>query len=262
MVISDKTSKYLHDEKEQSTATAALTRFLFFLDKQKKVLGEINQKSTNSLDIQSLLKHNEELSHLAQDFIYTLRLESGEIGALSSLFDLGKTLEIVYLNQLNRAKEKGLNLVVLPQEKKALPLQPRENLKIKVEKSIFPEVFVLGNESWVIDSLTRLLELCYLTSQTESTISISLSREGGLAKINIYCAKPTILAKESPYLFEKFYATLNLPSLRQASGLEGYIANNLLSRMGANIEIQNAKDSPEFSYIITFGANEITSPPH
>jgi len=260
LIIIDKTSKYLQEQKEQSTANAALERFLFFLENQKKVLDKFTQKSTYNLDILSLLKQNEELSHLAQDFIYTLRLESGEVGALSSLFDVGKTLEAIYQDQLWKAKELGLTLTA-PQEKKELPIQPRGNLKIKVEKRIFPKFFILGNESWVQDSINRILELCYLTSEKGLTIPILLIKESDLVKINIYCEKPTISPKDSHFLFEKFYANLtNLPGLSQTSGLEGFITQNLLSRMGASIKIEAVKDSPGFSYVITFGANEITTP--
>lgn len=246
LVIYDKTSKNLAAKKQHSVAVNALSKFLFFLNNQKQSLESIPK--TN--DVTKLLVQNERLAHLAEDFVYTLRLQSGEIGSLSNLVDLGLILESILDYQKKRAWEFSIVLTTptFDQNKTVLP---KGNLKFATKHKIFPETYVMGDDIWIKDSIVRILELVYRISAKKSTVAVSLETEADLVRIVIKCFKTTISEQQAVGLFEQFSEEFsNLPQLAWATGLEGYIAKSLLQRLGAYIYVES-KNS--LNFIITFG---------
>ena len=137
------------------------------------------------------------------------------------------------------------------------PIMPKTKITITTKHKIFPEVYVIGNEVWIKDSVERILELAYRVSVKKSIVSLSLEAEENLAKIIIKCFRTTVSEGQAAALFEEFSQKISgLPQLDWTTGLEGHIARSLLARMGAHIFVEN-KESLNFT--ITFGLHSQAS---
>ncbi|OGE10119.1 hypothetical protein A3A60_00430 [Candidatus Curtissbacteria bacterium RIFCSPLOWO2_01_FULL_42_26] len=247
LVIYDKTSKALEVKKQQNTIDAALSKFIFFLENQKNSIESLKTAS----DTARLLAQNERLTHLAEDFVYALRLQSGEIGSLSNLVDLGLVLQSVIDFQRKKAQTFSVILEIPTAQSQYRPIMPKTKITIATKHKIFPEVYVIGNEVWIKDSVERILELAFRVSVKKSIVILSLEVEGDLAKIVIKCFRTMVSEGQAAALFEEFSPQLsNLTQLSWTTGLEGYIARSLLARMGAHIFVES-KESLNFT--ITFG---------
>jgi len=256
LIVEDRSAKEEVKTKKESLTQAALSRFLSLLDKQKNVFTNLEISLSTKEKIKDLTRQNEELEHLAQDFIYALRLESGEIGALTNLVDIGKiTQEVIDASRI-RAKELGI-ILTIPQISKPQVTLPKTGLKIPQEKKVFPVVYALGNFIWIKDSLKRIMELAMLLCQKNKEVTIEVAREENLAKVRITSINNNVTTDLANQLFEKFYGGPGfLPELSQTSGLEGYIAKNLIERMGGNISVESQKNPALLIFTITFGVKE------
>jgi len=200
LVIYDKTSKALEVKKQQNTIDAALSKFIFFLENQKNSIESLKTAS----DTARLLAQNERLTHLAEDFVYALRLQSGEIGSLSNLVDLGLVLQSVIDFQRKKAQTFSVILEIPTAQSQYRPIMPKTKITIATKHKIFPEVYVIGNEVWIKDSVERILELAFRVSVKKSIVILSLEVEGDLAKIVIKCFRTMVSEGQAAALFEEF----------------------------------------------------------
>lgn len=253
LVIADKSAQDIAKTERESTSSIVIGRFLTLLEQHQKELQSIAK--IDSTTYRELSDQNNKIGNLANDFVYAIKLESGEIGALTTLVDLGQVLQQVYYEQKSHAVDFGLKLA-LPNEESGKN-KFKTGIKVIARKRLFEETYVLGNEDWIKGALSKIFTVCFLACTKNSTVSFSLQKDGDLAKIVINCPKLTILPSQTPQLFEKFYANLsNSPQFASGSGLEGYIAKNLLSKMGASVNFQTAEKSPNVNAVITFGAQK------
>lgn len=248
-------------QKKQTTALLSLARFLSFLNDQKRKLEILQGKTPQRGEVNYILKENAMLENIASDFIYVLRLESGEIGALSSLIDLGQLTEDLLLDLKSQAKQKNLTLLRLTPQKQTPLVQPKGNLRLVREKETFPKVYIIGNIVWLKDGLMRIFELIFLLSQTGKEVGVQVDREEGQGVIRIFAPIYTFWGASSslmPELFEKFYGKLrDWPELAGSTGLEGYIAKSLIERMGGSLRFENRTRPPALAFTITFGLKEV-----
>jgi len=256
LIIRDQPAREEARKKGDSTASIALSKFLLFLSQQKQSFLDLEKNTPAGTQVQKLLGQNEELTHLAEDFIYTLKLEFGDVGSLVSLVDLGEIAQEVIAERKNHFQALGISLIVKNWQANESLIQPKTGLKIPVKKRVFSACYVLGNIAWIQDSLKRILELASLLCQKNQRVEIAITQEESLAKITISCQSNRIPADLASELFERFYGKLGeIPELTGTSGLEGFIAKNLIERMGANISAQVSKNSL-LTFTITFGVKE------
>ncbi|OGD86820.1 hypothetical protein A2164_02595 [Candidatus Curtissbacteria bacterium RBG_13_35_7] len=262
LIIQDRSHKDYTQKKVENITTAALGKFLDSLTRQKTVLHSIKQNNISLLQLNNLINQNLELSRFAQDFVYTLKLESGEIGALSDLLDLGEIIQDIMAEELIRAQDFNIMLYSKPQETEQEIVQPRSKSNIFRKHKIFPEVYITGNKSWIRNSVQRILELVYRTSYKNSIVTLNVKRIENMAKIEVVSPKNKLQAPQAYDLFEKFHGSLAMhPDLLTTSGLEGYIAKSLLERMGASIKISSENET-NLIFEITFGIKEETLKPN
>lgn len=259
LVVEDRSKKDIESKHKKTSSLLGLARFLSFLNSQKIQLQQLGRGNFTQNQIGSLVKQNRELEHLATDFIYTLIMESGEIGGLSSLVDIGDLIQEVIFEQKQLAQEYGVTLTHKTRIAEASPVAPKSTLKIPIEKGIFPKTNIVGNITWIKDSMYRILEIIFRLSQKGDNIEINVIRSEGLAAICINTKIAKIPPESAFELFEKFYGKLqDLPQLSESSGFEGFIAKSLIERMGGNINV--SKDgSGSLIFTITFGEKEISS---
>lgn len=256
LIVKDRSQKEQGQIKKESTALLALARFLTLLSSQKQMLGNLVAGNKMSRLADELNTQNQELEHLAYDFSYSLRLESGEIGSLSSLLDLGNLLQEVLEEEKPQAQK--LAIILAPKSKTQTPfIQPKLNLRIPLAKRVFPEVFTLGTIPWIKDSLKRILELLFALSQKKTKLEFAVERIEDLAQIQIFTQINNIPPELASELFEKFHGKLkDHPALSQTTGLEGFIAKSLIQRMGGNLFFEADPKTSNLVLKITFGLKE------
>lgn len=244
--------------KKEATAIIALEKFLSFLASEKEVFFDLEKKVTDKNQVKNLISQNVQLETLAQDFIYALRLESGEIGSLWTLCDLGMVAEEVVFWKKEQASRLGVTLVARVWEEKGLSLQPKSLvLQAKEGIRIFPEIYVVGNVSWIHDSLRRILELAIKLSDKGTQAEVEVRKVGDLGQFNISVLSNKIPDGLELDLFEKFYGKLStLAELASTSGLEGFIAKSLIDRMGGHITVDRLESIPKLVFTVTFGIKE------
>lgn len=251
LVIINKTSHNIAIGKQILEENLALNYFVNLLNSQKTAIEKIPKVGENISLLQNLSVQNEELSHLAHDFIYILKLDSGNIGALNSIVDVSEIVEKI-LSEKGKI-EKINNVIISPVEDYNQTIQP-VSFERNLKKRLFPKTTILGNEDLLTDAITRLLELTARISIPNALITVKVKNEQGVAIIYISSSKSIISTNEAQLLFEKFYSTLSkIPQLAQASGLEGYIASKLITQMGGSIQIDGAKDGKSLNFAVKFG---------
>jgi signal transduction histidine kinase len=254
LVVRNRSEKELAIATKGSISALALGRFLSFLTQQKQIFFDLEKDVSEKERIENLIRQNEELEHLAQDFIYAQRLESGEIGTLWTLCDLGKVAEELVLTQKSLAEELGVKLVTEPFVETEQAVQPKANIVVTDQKGVFPTLYVLGNINWINDSLKRILELALLLCQKGEEVKVEAAKRKDVAQVRIFSSGAKNLGGLAPDLFEKFHGRLeSLPELVQTTGLEGYIAKNLIERMGGSLSIETLANPPILIFSITFG---------
>lgn len=253
LIAEDRSTKDASAERKKTTILLTLARFFSVLNSQRKQLQLISGGNVSESLLGSLLEQNRKLERLATDFIYTLRLESGEIGVISSLIDLGDLMQEIIFDQKQLAWQYGVVLTHIPKAE-VIPLIPKGNLRVPVKKMIFPSIYTIGNTLWMKDSIDRILELIFFLSKKGDKIEVDVRRLSGLVQISIN-TQINIPAEGAVELFEKFYGKLSsLQVLSETSGFEGFIAKSLIARMGGNIKVENRDQ--RLIFIITFGEKE------
>lgn len=251
LVIINKTSQNVAIRKQILEENLALNYFVNLLNSQKTAIEKIPRSNENISLLQNLSVQNEELSHLAHDFIYILKLDSGNIGALNSIVDVSEIVEKI-LNEKENI-EKINNVIISPVQDNNQTIQP-VSFERNLKKRLFTQATVLGNENLLTDAITRLLELTARISMPNSLLTVQVKNEQGVAIIYISSSKSIISASDAPMLFEKFYSTLSkIPQLAQTSGLEGYIASKLIAQMGGSIQIDSVNDNKTLIFTVKFG---------
>lgn len=250
LVIKDLSGVELVQKSEKNAAITALSRFIEILNSQKKNFQQLVQYPRKTETIQQLITENLELEHLSQDFFYSLRLESGEIGSLSSLVDISETLEEVISEEKWQALERSIRII--PRNTTNELMIPRNSRQMAVRPMRFEKVYILANPAWLKDSLQRLLEIVILLSEKSGNIVLDVTRLETLARLTI--TAPIIIPTEDlGGIFEKFYPKLsNVKELSETSGLEGFIAKNLIERLGGHISIRNIPNSNLTNFEISF----------
>ncbi|OGD82966.1 hypothetical protein A2165_00930 [Candidatus Curtissbacteria bacterium RBG_13_40_7] len=252
LIAEDKAKKEKAGATGKTTTPLALARFLMLLRSQQRNLQSLSKDQSKIL-----LKQNQQLENLASDFVYALSLEQGEVGALSSLVDLTRTIEESTLEIKPLARELGITLVSIRPEEKNSVVAPKEGLRIPVAKGTFSHVYILGNSAWLSDSFKRIMGLILLLVRKGQKIEIDVLSFEGLAQIKITAPDLGISKEQIAQLFEKFNGKLaDDPRLSETSGLEGYIAKNLIERMAGNISVEEQKDPPQVTIVISFGEHQ------
>lgn len=244
-------------QKPESPASLGLSSFLRILNDQSINLLSLKKERLPAEKIKALVDKNVQLMRLAEDFIYSLKLESGEVGALSSLVDIGKVTGKIVEEQLGLIKELGLTLNIKSDLIKNNPVWPRNQISLATEKRVFPEIYVLGNEDWLKNSLRRILNLIILLTKTGGKVELEVTKSQGIVNISL-SSQPSHLKKEdASNLFEKFHGEIHgLAQLANTSGLDGYIAKNIIERMGGKVEINQGLNPSTLTLNITFGYQE------
>lgn len=222
--------------KKGEVSELALSRFAEVVARQKNELFAL-EKKTEPQNLEKLSQQTEILEGLAQDFVYTLKLESGEVGAISSIFDLSQVISGVF------EREKAM----------------AQDLSVKLEqKGKFREASVLGNVAWMNDALFRMLTLALYLCGKGKKVVVELFHEKELVKLQIMVETSLVPKEKVGDLFEKFYGSLSgIPTLSQTTGLEGYLAKSLIERMGGSVAAEAISSPPLLVFSITFG----TEPP-
>ena len=157
--------------------------------------------------------------------------------------------------------ELGVTLAAKRPEGTTPLVQPKEGLRIPVAKGVFPQVSVIGNTAWLTDSFKRIFGLILLLAKKDQKIEIEVLSNQGLAQIRITTPEVGIVKEQILDLFEKFHGRLkDEPRLSETSGLEGYIAKNLIERMAGNISVEQ-KEPPQITICISFGEHKTESNP-
>jgi PAS domain-containing protein len=254
LIVKDRTAKEEEEKEDQTTASLALSRFLSFLAQQKEIFYSFEKKSPTGRQIQNLVKQNGVLEILAQDFIYTLKLEAEEIGGLSSFVNISQLTDELIYEEIDHASQLGVKLIGLGGEEERL-VQPK-TLNIPIGGKSISGYHILGNPSFLHDSIKRLLDLSILLCKKEGEVKIEMGQEKGLVKLQISSVENAnaIPREWTDDLFEKFYGRLgNLVELSQTSGFEGFIAKSLIDRMGGNVTVTSKINPPLLIFTITFG---------
>ena len=243
-------------KKDISTANAALNRLLAILAKQKMQFLDLEKKVGKDKGTYELKVQNSDLVNLAGDFIYALKLDTGEVGAIFTLVDIGKASERAVVWAKQKASQFSISFFIKQILKEELVFPKSKN--IQIEKRVFPEVYVLGDSMWIEDSLKRILEIALTIAKAGSEVSFELLKANELVKINIYCAQIKISTEDLKGLFEKFYGKTSIfKELSSTSGLGGYIAKNLINRMGGTVDVGVDQSTSGVTFGITFGVTEI-----
>lgn len=255
LIVKDRQELEKSAQLHQKTAFITLTYFLDILNRQKSMI----LRMPKAVVAEPLKATNDQLERVSKDLFYSMRLESGELGAIYTLVDVGKLTEMVVEEEQKRLEDSGIKIETYSPVKRPEVTAPKGDEIFKVEKHVFEEIFVLGNSPWLKDSLLRLTNLFAMVCKAGQKIRIQASHEQNLSKIIIYLPQIGIDRTKAASLLEKFYGVLNQePRLANGTGLEGYVAKSLIEMMGGNIQITST--SQGLNIAISFGQPKIQAP--
>lgn len=243
--------------KQIQTSSLALSKFLQHLSLQKKSIQDINSNSNKSTSSTKLLEQNHTLEQMAEDLIYIMRIESGDTGTISNIFDIGLLIDKLILEENHTQNKNGVLLYpIIPSNKKGLLMPPQKKIQLQFLKRNFPDIYIVGNENIIKQSLKRILSLLYLTSYNRSSISVQVTKIKEIATISFISHENILTSPKANNLFEKYYGNLaDTKELSTGSGLEGYIAKTLLERTGAHIKTSTNTNNKSLTVSISFGVH-------
>ncbi len=236
MLVIKNISSQADQNQEKNIALTALKHFTALINKQKQNFAKLMQTPKSDDIVQDLIRQNLELEILSQDFFYALRLESGEIGSLASQIDIGKILEDIIFD-----KKWG---------------EMKKNVKIAAAQKSFEKIYIMANVDWFKEGISKLLEVITLLTSEGHVVKVDVSKQDVLAKVEISSAL-IVKNQDLEEIFRKFYGRLsNLKELEHTSGLEGFIAQNLIERSGGNIRLEKDSKPQSAIFKITFTSAE------
>ncbi|OGY23345.1 MAG: hypothetical protein A2Y57_00055 [Candidatus Woykebacteria bacterium RBG_13_40_7b] len=221
------------------------------------LLGEkINQKTKSQLEFVS--DYHKQLVTLTADFIYSLRLESGELEGLISLSDVGTvTSEAINLTRdlASNLKVEVVKKGIFEEEQENLPTAPKGQTVKPKEEYVFPTAYALANREWLKEAFRKIIEISLRITAEGRKVKVDVLPLKEIVSIKFFCSNSPVKETEISDLYKKFYGSLyGTVNLKGSSGLEIYIAKNLLEKMGGNLEIKKvASPFPGLLFTATLG---------
>lgn len=233
IVVFNATSATEIEEIQNDNLSLALFKFTTLLSDTKSynaTLLEDPQLSVTQRNYVDRLSHiNSDLLRLADDFLLSIRLDQENVALKTESIDLPPLLEGI-LGKLDTLAQK---------EKVTHKLKKVNSLTIRTDKTLLTK------------ALTNLLVIATRLSQDKDIIAIDITADE--ERLKIYFNFETLsMDLDTHALREKFFGGGDLfVSLPKATGLEVYLADNLLQLLGGRLIVtKNPKHSKQIEFLV------------
>lgn len=233
IVVSNATSATEIEEIQNDTLSLALFKFNTLLSDTRSynaTLLEDPKLSPTQKTYADRISHiNQDLLRLSDDFLLSIRLDEENVAIKTESIDISPLLEDI-LAKLD---------ILAQKEKVTHKLKRGSSLTIKTDKTLLTK------------ALTNLLVIATRLSQDKDIIAIDVLAD--VERLKIYFNFETPIADlDTHMLKEKFFGGGDLfISLPKATGLEIYLADNLLQLLGGQLVItKNPKNSNQVEFLV------------
>lgn len=182
--------------------------------------------------LQTISMETKRLSRLVRRMLELSRIQSSDTETLLRReFDISETMRRTLINFESKITERGLDVDA------ALP----EN-----------SIIVCGDPDAITQVVYNLLENAIKFANTNSTIGVSLWKEGSKAYVSVKNEGEPLSQEEIALIFERFHKTDKSRSLdRDGVGLGLYIVKSILTNHGEDITVSSKHGITEFVFTLT-----------
>lgn len=202
---------------------------------------------------------SEKIATLAQDLLLMLKLESEAVQGLSEFINISTLVENRMFEFMPFANAKNINLTCpSPTSTTTLPISGK--VLAPQKKCSFAAAFILANQMLLAEAIDHLLKFAIYLSQKDTVLKVDIKIELATTKIVFQVKTNTAAAENIPTLFMKFAnEKLNLAELKDSTGLEIPIAQNIFEKHGGNLKIE--KSAGGLTFIASLIRPETLIPP-
>ncbi len=233
IVVENTTSATEIAEIQNDTLSLALFKFTSLLSDARSynatLLDDKKVTGTEKIYVDRLMHINQDLLRLSEDFLLSVRLSQEGVGLNIAEVKITALLDRV-LNSLDSLAQK---------EKITHTLKKDHEVTLKTDPVLLSKAF------------TNLLVIGTRLSKDKTTLLLDVQEVGEKLQIyfNFQIALPDLNTKN---LREKFFGGSELfTTLPKATGLEVYLADNILTLLGGTLSItKNPKNSEEIEFLV------------
>lgn len=232
IVVENTTSATEIEEIQNDTLSLALFKFNTLLSDTRSynatLLNDQKITGTEKLYVDRMMHINQDLIRLSEDFLLSVRLNQEEVALNFTSFKISTLLEEI-LNSLDTLAQK---------EKVTHTLKKEGDVTLKTDQTLLNK------------ALTNLLVIGTRLSKDKTTLALDVKKVG--ENLQIYFNFQTTASLDTKNLREKFFGGSELfTTLPKATGLEVYLAENILSLLGGSLSItKNPKNNSEIEFLV------------
>lgn len=190
------------------------------------------------------------------DLITALELEDHTLHETINLTDVAKICKQVVESRTVLAQEVGVSLqFTLPEDEAAEEVLLNMN-QDQIQNSQMPlsDFAVPVDPKWLFIVVQKLVDLAILlVIPQKQKVHVFINRVG-TESVSVAIVSYGVFLKdeEKDHLFDQYYGPLiNTLDLRQGSGLEGFIAKMICSRLGIPLDIRSTKMPPSTVFFVS-----------
>ena len=127
---------------------------------------------------------------------------------------------------------------------------------VTVNHAVGQQAFVSGDEFLLENAVTNLLENAIEFSPAETTVTVSVERQGKTVVVRILDEGPGIPAYALNKIFDRFYSLARPSTGKRSSGLGLCFAREVANLHHGSVTVQNRKDSQGTEAVLTLAAAE------
>lgn len=196
---------------------------------QHSLKGKV-QDQKQATYIKDLYTMTERLARLVEDLLNISRMEIGTYKVQGEEFDLGPFIG---------KSVKELQIYAAGKDHKVEFNPPKESMRVSVASNLVNTVF------------SNLVSNAIDYSPKDTTVTISLEKDGSYAKTSITNTGPAISKEEQEKLFTRFYRGKRGKQINpEGSGLGLYIVKTFVERMGGTVGVSSNEDKTVFWFTL------------
>lgn len=198
------------------------------------------------------------LSKIEDDIFIALEMEDHPVKENVNFPDIARLGKEAVVARQKLAKTLGVSLqFTLP------PEEAQEASFIRLSETDFPsqslpvsEFTVPTDSYWLKTATLRLLDLAILLASGDKNSSVQLTarrQDEAMLTMSITTPSPTLTTLQRQELFQEYYGDLGkITNLHLGSGLEGFIAKNILSQLNIPLEVTLEGNPPHLTFFLKF----------
>jgi PAS domain-containing protein len=204
----------------------------------------------------------EVFSNMERDIFLAAEIEDHGIKPNNTLLDLAFYLKKLVKEKMAFAAVQNVDLSFVLPESEAAEKVRLQLLEENVARNSIPvsSFYIPIDEKWFKVMGSELVDLSIILASSSSGRKVKVEISHTKTGINLLfiCTIPSLTQEDLRQIFTKYYPTLqNKLTVQIYSGLEGFIAKEISTRLGIPLDVSFSKDGTEVYFRVVFTTTKV-----